>query len=44
MIWREDGGRKMEDGLQIQQGAVSVPSSILNLPFSLRRVSSRRAG
>jgi hypothetical protein len=44
MIWHEDGGRKLEDGLQIQEGAASVPSSILNPPFSLRRVSSRQAG
>jgi hypothetical protein len=34
MIWREDGGWKIEDGLQIQQGAVSVPSSILNSRFA----------
>jgi hypothetical protein len=32
MIWHEDGGWKIEDGLQIQQGAASVPSSILASP------------
>jgi len=30
MIWREDGGWKMEDGLQILQGAV-----LFHPPFSI---------